>query len=431
MRAILSGILLLCTLISYSQSWVPMNGFGSLTLRDIFFINENIGWVVGNGGTIYYTSDGGQNWTTQNSGVTVNLFDVHFIDPNVGWISAGEQILHTTNGGSSWQVIWTDTLTQEFTLNSVAFIDADTGWAGGTMYPSGEGILMQTTNGGEEWYGVEGYVLGAFPFEWKPIQVDGVADMQVINGDSVVAVGGGGNSPNVISWNRSPFGPSSTRWENNSTSPVCPLNRVHFLNSEEAWVTGKFTYASSSRGGYWEKATDPLGDTLNSLLWGYSVFFSSMDTGWVGGNGGRLVYTEDGGDTWTRQYEQPDGTLIRDIHFTKPGTGFACGSYGLMLRYDSTTNNDTSVTAIASDFVEEAQPFDIYPNPADDVIKLSYFKGTKVEIFDIKGASVIVQELSRFEDIETIDVHALEPGVYVVKLINFNDVLGVRKFIKK
>jgi hypothetical protein len=58
------------------------------------------GWVIGDGGTILHTANGGQSWEVQESGTSFDLNDICITDENNGWI-CGESgiILHTGNGG--------------------------------------------------------------------------------------------------------------------------------------------------------------------------------------------------------------------------------------------------------------------------------------------------------------------------------------------
>ena len=61
-------------------------------------------WAVGRNGTIIYSTDWGYTWTTQESGVSSELREVIFINDNEGWIVGGGTglpgvILHTTTGG--------------------------------------------------------------------------------------------------------------------------------------------------------------------------------------------------------------------------------------------------------------------------------------------------------------------------------------------
>ena len=61
----------------------------SLTWHDIKFIDQTTGWVVGEGGNVYKTIDGGMTWVPETTGVTHDLNAIHMHDQATGWI-AGE-----------------------------------------------------------------------------------------------------------------------------------------------------------------------------------------------------------------------------------------------------------------------------------------------------------------------------------------------------
>ncbi len=69
----------------------------------ISFIDSIYGTVVGYGGIIYRTNDGGNSWFKQESGVVTELKAVSFSDSITGTIVGdGGIILRTINGGYSW-----------------------------------------------------------------------------------------------------------------------------------------------------------------------------------------------------------------------------------------------------------------------------------------------------------------------------------------
>ena len=51
-------------------------------LRAVYFISETIGWVAGNAGVIFKTTDGGTNWIEQTSGNTDGLYSIAFVNSN-------------------------------------------------------------------------------------------------------------------------------------------------------------------------------------------------------------------------------------------------------------------------------------------------------------------------------------------------------------
>jgi len=70
------------------------------TYHKIFFRNELKGWIVGYGGEIKQTINGGENWVLQESNTTRRLLSVFFVTDNIGW-TVGEYgtILKTITGG--------------------------------------------------------------------------------------------------------------------------------------------------------------------------------------------------------------------------------------------------------------------------------------------------------------------------------------------
>ncbi len=68
----------------------------------IFMLDVNNGWVVGSGGLIYNTSNGGTTWTAQASGTTNVLKSVYFADNSKGWAVGFNKVLETTDGGATW-----------------------------------------------------------------------------------------------------------------------------------------------------------------------------------------------------------------------------------------------------------------------------------------------------------------------------------------
>lgn len=54
--------------------------------RDIFFVDEENGWLVGQSGRIYKSTDGGENWVLEITEAQGMLNSVHMISTRRGWI---------------------------------------------------------------------------------------------------------------------------------------------------------------------------------------------------------------------------------------------------------------------------------------------------------------------------------------------------------
>lgn len=89
-------------------SWDKASVFGNkeARLRSIFFINQKTGWSVGGGGIILQTWSGGKTWREQKSGTTKDLNDVFFVNTAEGFAVGDEGvILQTTTAGNIWNSV--------------------------------------------------------------------------------------------------------------------------------------------------------------------------------------------------------------------------------------------------------------------------------------------------------------------------------------
>jgi len=77
----------------------------STNVNKAFSIDQNNGWVVGDGGGLYFTHDGGQTWATKTTSINDNLFDIVFSDAQNGYALGTNVILRTSDGGTNWQVL--------------------------------------------------------------------------------------------------------------------------------------------------------------------------------------------------------------------------------------------------------------------------------------------------------------------------------------
>ncbi len=130
------------------QTWQPQASrlLNYPTLRSVYFIDSNTGWIVGDNGTIIKTTNGGSSWVQKTSGTSNALYSVHFINANQGWaVGSSGAVLTTTNGGDTWTAQSTGTTYQ---FNSVQFTDSNTGWITTSSIDDG---LYKTTNGGATW----------------------------------------------------------------------------------------------------------------------------------------------------------------------------------------------------------------------------------------------------------------------------------------
>ena len=112
-------------------------------LYDVAFADGAV-WAVGFPGLILHSPDGGRTWEGQEGGGSEALFDVEMLDGTTGWIAGRNGlILHTTDGGATWTPQETPT---DKRLYAIAFLDAAEGWAVGEF-----ATVLRTVDGGAHW----------------------------------------------------------------------------------------------------------------------------------------------------------------------------------------------------------------------------------------------------------------------------------------
>lgn len=133
------------------ESWKRIVSIFKNELFDVYFINDTTGWFVGANKTILKTNCGGdcleidsiaaQSFQMSPPPSRTNYSSVKFANDTTGWIvGSGGVILKTTNGGKKWF------LSQSPTLNSytsVEFKNENIGWVVGST-----GTILKTSTGG-------------------------------------------------------------------------------------------------------------------------------------------------------------------------------------------------------------------------------------------------------------------------------------------
>ncbi len=118
------------------STWTHVLDVGNITISDLWFVNSQQGYAVGEYGDDYRTMDGGLTWqpmTATNGGHTI-----FFLNDTLGWTKA----FRTIDGGDTWTFMGG---TPQGTM-SVFFTDPDTGYA-----VSSSAQTVRSTDGGITW----------------------------------------------------------------------------------------------------------------------------------------------------------------------------------------------------------------------------------------------------------------------------------------
>ena len=99
------------------NNWIKQSSNTTESLNGVFFLNNQVGVVVGSGGTILKTKDGGTNWYSQQSNSTNHLSDVHFFDTSMGCAVGTNRTIRTTTTVVEWPLSINKTDLSEFDIN--------------------------------------------------------------------------------------------------------------------------------------------------------------------------------------------------------------------------------------------------------------------------------------------------------------------------
>ncbi|MBN2471487.1 MAG: hypothetical protein JXN59_12250 [Anaerolineae bacterium] len=292
----------------------------SYSLKDVTFVDASLGWAVGAAhwdqaqrrynGTIIHTTDGGMTWQPQSVDTTALLNAVVFVDTATGWAAGADgMILHTVDGGQTWsrQAVGT---TDAF--NDIVFVDALTGWAVATVattyddfldvYTDWNATIWHTIDGGETWQPQK------LPEAASILQ--GVECVDALNGWAVGTARSGEDQYGRLQHAGVIYhtADGGQTWTEQIGVESFSFAKVDFVDALHGWAVGFATstgadqravFHTSDGGQTWERQ-EPGGSF--SPLW--DVQFIDQNRGYivganyVGAWGPPVFRTFDGGATW-------------------------------------------------------------------------------------------------------------------------------------
>ncbi|TLX76883.1 hypothetical protein E9993_04130 [Labilibacter sediminis] len=381
---------------------------------------------------------GQSGWTNQTPSSTyAGLLGVYAVDAEHVWaVGQSGTVLHSSNGGSSWNVVNTG-YTDDFL--TVTFLNRDTGFVAGDP-ESGGAFVLKTVDRGVNWTRIDLpqsvathvneidfsysesekvytiYATGGLGHVWK----------SQIPGDSWTQLGGGcGNGNFNACW----LVDENTGWfvgtpdaqynftimntidggvsfEEQTNPTERKLNGVSFANSVKGVAVGLVaTILYTENGGAtWE-------NRANSGYRWQAVDMITTGKAWAVGNGGNIVYSADYGYTWTDQ-DCDQSCELWDVHFISDTEGWIVGGgigYPGVVLHTSTGGVATSINPDS-----EMKLFSMdqnYPNPVYFNTEINY----QIQMPGVVSISLYNSAGIKLESL--VNEYQL-PGNYTIKFEN-------------
>lgn len=381
-------------------------------------------------------------WFQQNSGTYSTLNSVCFIDQNTGW-TAGQNgtIRNTTNGGDNW--LFQNSGTSR-TLNSIFFADAQTGYTVGGESPI-ETIVLKTSNGGNNWVrlnfippAIEAYSVFFINANTGFISGNINAICKTTDGGVTwIYCGSSGNA----NWLRS----------------------LYFVDQNIGWLIGRDMYSLNAN---ILKTTD--GAYNWSVIYtgtGYkehkSLHFQDTNLGYAVGDSGVIIKTTDGGNNWLNLnsgtvnnlnsidiispsyawavggyantilmssnsgqnwfFQPVNQSYLKSVDFVSALTGWAVGDAGKIFK--TTSGGLTYLSEIENHIPKKFTLYQNYPNPFNPVTKIKFDVASVGNGRDRSVQLIVYDILGR--EITTLVNEPLKPGTYEVEWDGSNYPSGI------
>jgi len=406
MKKIIYILIINCSLLTVNcyPQWLQQTSGVTNPLYDCDFVDQNTGWVSGGNGVILKTTNGGINWFQQPSGVSKILQGIDAVDANVLYsVGYDETILKTTNGGNNWLAIRNGPPMMGGSFFKVYFLNENTGWILRNNY------IMRTLN-------------GCLTFDSTFVVFTFLRDIYFKDVSTGVLCGDGDlimkSSDGGVTWIE-------------ITIPLYNFElpdfyRLTFIGTT-GWVVGrgssfgfgKLVYKTTNFGSSWDTiARVPLLSGEDN----YSVFFSSLNTGYCGGTTGYIFKSTNGGINWIQQ-NSPSNGFRNDFWFANDSIGWCVGGGGQIFK---TSNGGTyvSIVNISSEIPIKHNLQNIYPNPFNPITNIifdiAYEDNVGIIIYDILGREVEVllsEKLKPGKYKVTFNGENLSSGIYLCRLL--------------
>lgn len=386
---VLLGVTLIFTSVTlnvYSQ-WTKITSGTTKNLKAVSFADNLNGYAVGDGGQILKTTDGGGSWNViTTSSTTVNLWDVTTVSGTIYIVGDKFLALKSTDGGASWQNVGPASTSSSDFLFGIQCLDANTCFAAGgdgNLVPN-SGVVFVTTNGGSSWQ------------ETNVSSMYFVDKSYFVNSNIGYAVGYGSTGAATISKTIN----GGTTWTTvyASSSPGY-MDDIFCTDENHCFTVGLNSLKTQDGGASW-----------TSVGLGYWDVDFNGNHGILTGKSGQISESLDNGNTWNNvSYATTDAIFGSEI--LNNGKVIAVGQGGLIL-VKATSGINTYANPLQAK---------VYPTLTSGHITIELNedspRNTTISVMNILGDIVWKNEgiINRSNDFDLKSL-GMQPGIYIIKM---------------
>ncbi len=314
------------------MTWIPRDAG---TSEDLLAVSSAVkdggpscGWAAGRRGVVLRTTDGGWRWELLETGTGRDVTDITAVDRDCAWaVTEGSMVLRTTDGGRNWEHLDPGNQNQ---LRCVAALDRDTALVAGE-----NGTIFLTPDGGRTWHlqdsaTADHVIAMAVVVEGEGGKIYALGDAGMLTrADLVFSADGEGSADGEARESGAPGRRTLSRvdlsWSAVDTGVESAPRALCAAEGGVVWVGGRsFLRRSMDGGKSWETLETGIKGEMNSL------FSGGRDDLWAVGEEGLAIRSRDGGRTWAPQYV-PRGRTLLDVWAAGGDTVWAAGEGGTLL----------------------------------------------------------------------------------------------------
>ena len=328
---------------------------GSIAAVD--FLDVQDGWVAaatggyGSPSAVLVTKDGGTTWAERMLPGGYTAIALTALSPEEAFVlaqqtgqgqsgAAGQAvptaILHTTDGGRTWQVVWSEAPGAQSLSNGTMAMRVGLQFFGSRGYANVGDKVLGSSDGGKTWTAL------TLPQGVAPVHVDFLsAQAGYVAGQICPAQAGSGapaaNCQAVLIATQDGGQTWSTVFTPTEANYWSYSDAVSFANAQDGWFFLKdvetwqgYLYRTQDGGQTWTLESSQVASGRDVAG---APDFVSPEVGWLPNNAGAAPFTDgllvtgDGGQTWTEVGAQDEWSLS-GVSLLSPTVGYAVGKGG-------------------------------------------------------------------------------------------------------